>query len=139
MSDATGDQKTSRVSDPKDHLANERTFLAWIRMSIGIMAFGFVVEKFGIFVKQFALLLGNTQLQSQPPPSFHLQGYSSIFGVSLVAFGALICLLAFIKYKNVEKQIDNRSYQPSMLLNVLLTITVILIGIFLIFYLKYSI
>ena len=33
-------------------MANERTFLAWIRTSIGIMAFGFVVERFSIFVKQ---------------------------------------------------------------------------------------
>jgi putative membrane protein len=29
-------------------MANERTFLAWIRTGIGIMAFGFVVEKFGL-------------------------------------------------------------------------------------------
>ncbi|WP_229663535.1 YidH family protein [Pedobacter quisquiliarum] len=33
-----------------DHLANERTFLAWIRMSIGIMGFGFVVVKFSRFL-----------------------------------------------------------------------------------------
>jgi putative membrane protein len=33
-------------------MANERTFLAWIRTSIAIMAFGFVVEKFGLFLRQ---------------------------------------------------------------------------------------
>ena len=36
-----------------NHLANERTFLAWIRTSVGLMAFGFVVVKFSLFVKQF--------------------------------------------------------------------------------------
>jgi len=35
-------------------MANERTFLAWIRTSIGIMAFGFVVEKFAFFVRQMS-------------------------------------------------------------------------------------
>jgi putative membrane protein len=40
-----------------DHLANERTFLAWIRTGIGIMAFGFVVVKFTLFVKQLSLVL----------------------------------------------------------------------------------
>jgi hypothetical protein len=35
-----------------DHLANERTFLAWIRTSIGIMGFGFVVVKFSRFLRQ---------------------------------------------------------------------------------------
>lgn len=40
------------------HMANERTFLAWIRTSVAIMAFGFVVEKFSLFVKQMAYYLG---------------------------------------------------------------------------------
>lgn len=45
-------QKYSKSSHAIDHMANERTFLAWIRTSIGIMAFGFVVEKFVLFIKQ---------------------------------------------------------------------------------------
>lgn len=113
-------------SQARDHLANERTFLAWIRTSIGIMAFGFVVERFALFIKEMGLVLGNPQIP---------QGYSSIFGVLLVALGAVICLLAFIKYKTVEKQIKNNSYQSSGLLNTVLTISVLLIGAFLIFYL----
>ena len=42
-----------------DHLANERTFLAWLRTGIGVMAFGFVVVKFSLFLKQFSLIFGN--------------------------------------------------------------------------------
>nr|WP_169818738.1 DUF202 domain-containing protein [Niabella ginsenosidivorans] len=44
-----------------DHLANERTFLAWIRTSIGIMGFGFVVVKFSLFIRQLALALDAPQ------------------------------------------------------------------------------
>ena len=39
-----------------DHLANERTYLAWLRAGIGVMAFGFVVVKFSLFLKQFSLI-----------------------------------------------------------------------------------
>ncbi len=35
-------------------MANERTFLAWFRTSVAIIAFGFVVEKIGLFVRQFS-------------------------------------------------------------------------------------
>ena len=129
----------ARVLHARDHMANERTFLAWIRTSIGIMAFGFVVEKFALFIKQIALLLGKSHSQILPDTSHSLQGYSSIFGVFLVALGVLICLLAFIKYKKVEKQIEGDTYQPSMLLNIMLTLSVLLIGVFLVIYLNSSI
>lgn len=139
MNNKDEDQRSSMSSHARDHMANERTFLAWIRTSIGIMAFGFVVEKFALFIKQIALLLGKTHSQVLPEASHSLQGYSSIFGVFLVALGVLICLLAFIKYKKVEKQIEGDTYQPSMLLNIMLTLSVLLIGIFLVVYLNSSI
>jgi uncharacterized membrane protein YidH (DUF202 family) len=41
-------RSTARVRNRRVHMANERTFLAWIRTSIGMMAFGFVVEKFAL-------------------------------------------------------------------------------------------
>ena len=98
------------------------------------MAFGFVVEKFTLFIRQIAILIG-----TPPVPIHSFQGYSSIFGGFLVGLGVIICLLAFIKYKKVEKQIENDTYQPSMLLNVMLTLAVLLIGIFLVIYLNHSI
>ncbi len=136
MSDDIKNQECDLSSHARDHMANERTFLAWIRTSIGIMAFGFVLEKFALVLEQMALLLGKSQGEALPKTSPSLQGHSSSFGVILVSLGALICLLAFIKYKNVEKQIENDTYQPSTLLNILLTACIFLIGVFLIFYLK---
>ena len=116
MSDT--DQNSIRKSDPKDHLANERTYLAWIRTSIGIMAFGFVVEKFAIFVKQIALLLGKENLGNVSLPASHLQGYSSIFGVTLVSLECLLpCLLLSntggLKNKSWITPIVPRSFRTS--------------------------
>ena len=70
-----------------------------------------------------------------PPP---LHGYSSIFGILLVGLGALMGMLAFIKYKKVERQIDEDTYQSSLILDVLLTISVLTVGIFLVLYLIHS-
>ncbi len=118
-----------------DHMANERTFLAWIRTCIGIMAFGFVVEKFALFMKQIAYFFGKQGLpESTNIPPLH-QGYSSVFGILLVGLGALLGLFSFIKYKRVEKQIEENAYQSSLTLAIALTTLVIVIGIFLVIYL----
>src|SRR5471030_340305 len=101
MSNIDDDHK-SESSHARDHLANERTFLAWIRTSIGIMAFGFVVEKFSLFLKQISIFLGASH--SLVLPNNVSSGYSARLGIILVALGALICLLAFIKYKKIEVQ-----------------------------------
>lgn len=139
MPEIPGEQKnSSRMQNRRVHMANERTFLAWIRTSLGIMAFGFVVEKFALFVRQISYYIEQTGMPKgiKPPPS---PGYSSALGIFLVGLGALVGFLAFIRYKKVEKQIDEDTYQPSMILNSMLTVSVLAIGIFLIFYLLQSI
>jgi uncharacterized membrane protein YidH (DUF202 family) len=131
------DQTTVRVRNRRVHMANERTFLAWIRTSIGIMAFGFVVVKFALFIKQIASLLTNSGF-----PEMHVvqpsHGYSSFFGILLVGLGALMGLLAFVRYKKIEKQIDEDTYQPSWILDILLTIAILAVGIFLVVYLIHN-
>lgn len=127
-------QETTRTSpkvrNRRVHMANERTFLAWIRTSISIMAFGFVVEKFSLFVKQMAYYLGK---EIMPP-----RGYTSVIGILLVALGVAMGVLAFVRYKAVERQIDEDTYRPSPVLNVLLALAVVVIGLFLIFYLLHN-
>ena len=49
METATENKKPAKPPNQQVHMANERTFLAWIRTSIGLIAFGFVVEKFCLF------------------------------------------------------------------------------------------
>lgn len=50
--------QTSKVRNRRVHMANKRTFLAWIRTSIAITAFGFVIERFALFVRQLTILAG---------------------------------------------------------------------------------
>lgn len=131
-----GEEKSSvQVHYYTDHMANERTFLAWIRTSIGVMAFGFVIEKFALFMNHIAMLFNKLSTPANVHISTVNQQYSSIFGIFLVAVGALIGLFSFIKYRNVEKQIEKNLYQSSLTLAILLTILVVVIAIFLIFYL----
>ena len=136
MEEITGKIKPAKVSNRRDHLANERTFLAWIRTSIGIMAFGFVVEKFALFVKKLTYFLGKPDISQAAPSSIE---YSSIFGIVLVASGALMGVLAFVRYKKVEREIDEEIYRPSVILDILVAMGILAIGIFLVIYMIHSI
>ena len=121
-----------KPNNPSDHLANERTFLAWIRTSIGIMAFGFVVVKFSLFVKQISLILGKENI-------IHSKGYSGIVGIVLVAVGTITAVLSYIRYKHSEKQLNEGYYKHSSLLITVLTTFIFLVSVFLIVYLVNSI
>jgi putative membrane protein len=140
MAEKNIEVKQGRVQNRRVHMANERTFLAWIRTAIGIMAFGFVVEKFSLFLKYLAHYL----VQAPPGGSSPVQhapwspGYSSFLGMALIGLGALMGFLAFIRYKGTEKQIDEDTYHPSLILDILLTIAIVSIGFFLLIYLWHT-
>jgi putative membrane protein len=124
--------ESKKQGNPTDHLANERTFLAWTRTSIGIMAFGFVVVKFSLFVKQISLILGKENI-------IHSKGYSGILGIALVAVGTITAVLSYIRYKQTEKQLNDGHYKHSSFLLTILTAFIFLVSLFLIIYLINSI
>jgi len=64
---------------PSDYLAAERTFLAWIRTGLALMGFGFVVARFGLFLRA---LQPNVQSQSY--------GLSVWFGTALIILGVIV-------------------------------------------------
>lgn len=141
MEGKTIGEKPGRAQNRRVHMANERTFLAWIRTSIGIMAFGFVMEKFALFLRQMGLFLKQTGSGEKIPfPAVSVNpGSSSIIGVILIGLGAFMGLLAFIRYKKVEREIDEDTYRPSLILDILLTLSFVAVGIFLVIYLSYMI
>ncbi len=121
-----------KQGNPSDHLANERTFLAWIRTSIGIMVFGFVVVKFSLFVKQISMILGKENL-------IQSKGYSGILGIALVVVGTLTAVLSYARYQQTERQLNDGHYKHSSLLITLLTAFIFLVSVLLIVYLVNSI
>lgn len=126
MADETPKQEVKQPA-ANDHLANERTFLAWMRTSIAMMGFGFVVVKFTLSLKQLSLVL-----EGRLPAS---KGYSAIIGILLVGLGAVMALLAYLRYRHIEKQLLSNRYFPSKTLSLLLTVAMILISILLVWYL----
>ena len=119
---------TNKPPGASDHLANERTFLAWMRTSIALMGFGFVVVKFTLSMKQLSLVLsGEITIPNR--------GYSAAIGILLVALGAVMALLAFLRYRHIEKRLLRNQYFPSQTLSVLLTIALIAVSILLMLYL----
>ena len=131
MKQAAENQKSEKTPYIREHLANERTFLAWVRTSIGIMAFGFVIEKFALFIKKLPYFLGEAKY-SQAPSSSH--DYSTMLGILMVAMGALMGILSFFRYKKVEMEINENTYRPSILLDILVALGMLTIGIFLVLY-----
>jgi putative membrane protein len=117
------------ISTPSDHLANERTFLAWIRTGIALMGFGFVVVKFALFIRQISLVLHKPGM---PEPS---PAYSSQIGTMLIAVGIIMVFYAYIRYRITEKQLFQHEYRPSYLLALLVTILILISGVALIFFL----
>ena len=129
-------KESKKVGNRRVHMANERTFLAWIRTSIGIMAFGFVVEKFALFIKQMSIILEQSTHGNTLPPS---TGYSAIIGIFLIGLGTLLVLLSFIRYKKVARQIEDDTFRTSFKHDLILTVSILTVGIFLVIYLIYNI
>ncbi len=113
------------------HMANERTFLAWIRTSIGLVAFGFVVEKFSFFIKKLSHFLGQSEVVADMASSL---GYSSMFGIFLVGMGGVMGALSFLRFKKVQKDIEDDTYKPSLILDVMITLLIVAIGSFFVIY-----
>jgi putative membrane protein len=78
------------VNDPRVFFAAERTLLAWVRTGIAVMALGFVVERFGLFVSLVAQQVGH------PASPLHTTG-SSVIGTLLVAAGVAVIVFAAVQ------------------------------------------
>ena len=119
-----------------NHLANNRTFLSWIRTSLGIMAFGFVIERFTLFTKQVSILITHYSPPEKVITSINHFSSSAFIGILLVFLGVVISLLAYFQFLLDQKKIEAENYQPTNWLYAILTGTILLMGIFLVFYLN---
>jgi putative membrane protein len=105
------------------HQANERTMLAWLRTGIALMAFGFAIARFGVFLRQVAAVGTVTLPASQ---RFH----SAWLGSALVALGMTANLLATICYGRIRQAIMRGDVgAPSAALVYLIGTTAALVGL----------
>ena len=82
----------SYLDDPRVLFAAERTLLAWQRTAIALMGFGFVVERFGLFLR----------MVSNQPLSPSQRGFSLWLGVSLLVLGAGVSVISALQYRTSE-------------------------------------
>ena len=117
-----------------DHSANERTYLAWIRTSVAIMAFGFLIEKFDLFVSYIGKAIGD-KVHFQPSLS------AEIAGLGLFLVGVLIIITATVRFFTYKKYIESNESIPYSVkkTNILLSSLMILMALFLFFYMFHQI
>jgi putative membrane protein len=88
-----------------DHLANERTFLAWIRTAIAVMTLGVAINRFALFLMEMHQVVP----QVRDLANRHVEK----LGIGLVLLGIVLLVGATWHYLHVGKTIDDETYRPS--------------------------
>ncbi|MDB5350199.1 MAG: putative rane protein [Planctomycetota bacterium] len=110
----------------RDHLANERTFLAWVRTSLGLIGLGFVLARMGLFLRQLAaasLVRESHRLRFQAGHEF------LISGVLILLAGIAICGWAARRYRDNRKAIDRDRFEPADTSVLVITALVVIGGL----------
>ena len=90
--------------DPRVYFAAERTFLAWIRTGLGLMGIGFAVSRFGLFLRQLAVVEVHQNTRTT--------GISLWSGVALVGLGVIVTLSSVLRHIQLIHQLTSGTWQP---------------------------
>jgi len=104
---------------PTDYLANERTFLAYIRTSLSVMAFGFVISRFGLLLR--LLPAGSGRLPST--------GVSEWLGLAFAAFGCGLAILGVWRFLATARALTEGRFRPAARPNAIIGLATVLLGI----------
>jgi len=104
-----------------EYLANERTFLAWIRTSVAVVSLGFVLARFSVWLRELAI-------QRAPQVPVHRAGISLPIGVAMMTFGGLLSVLAAWRYHVVNRDIERGKVRADRGLVILVTIMMALLS-----------
>ncbi|HLW84749.1 MAG TPA: DUF202 domain-containing protein [Candidatus Sulfotelmatobacter sp.] len=113
----------------RDHLANERTFLAWVRTAAAIVVFGFAIGRFSIAIRQLTALQGHT---------VRTAGLSVWMGSTTIVAGVALAVAGLARYHKTRVQLDAGTFQPAGFVLDLVTILMVLFGLALAGYLIYT-
>ena len=118
-----------------DHAANERTFLAWVRTAIAVMAFGFLVAKFNLFLKIAAQsLAGGGQAVTVPGG-----GFGGAAGIVLILAGTAMVGVAAVRFVRTGRAIDSpQQATDGARVDLALAGLMVVLGIALVLYLSHT-
>jgi putative membrane protein len=114
-----------------DHLANERTFLAWVRTSISVIGLGFVVAKFSVWLRELGARLGD-------PIGGHRSGLSLPLGLGMMGVGGLLSIIAAWRYRAVHRAIEQGQPAADQRTVVVVTLLIVAMAAALIIYMLQS-
>jgi len=112
----------------RDHLANERTFLAWVRTGVATIIFGFAIGRFSIALREFMKLQG---YKSVTP------GFTTWLGIISAAGGVLLILAGLGRYRKTRMQLDSNTFEPAGFVVDLVSYLLAIFGLVLAGYLAY--
>jgi putative membrane protein len=115
-------------NNARDHLANERTFLAWIRTGVATIVFGFAVGRFSIALQEFM------QFEKKPTTT---PGLTAWLGMISIVAGVLLILAGLYRYRQTRVQIDTDSFEPAGTIIDLVAVMLAVFGIALAGYLAW--
>ena len=128
MLPAWGENVAENSNLARDHLANERTFLAWVRTSVAIVVFGFAIGRFAIALRQL------TRFQGQVSKS---TGLSVWMGMISILGGVAMVVAGLLRYRKTRALLDQGKFEPAGFIVDLVTILTVLFGLALAGYLIY--
>lgn len=116
------------AAKPTDYLANERTFLAWLRTGIALVALGFVVARFGLLLRELATGAGVT-------PGTASNRISAMFGTGIVILSALFLVLSYVRYRHNDEALKHGTYTSDRFVILVVAAIVVIIAVLLAIYL----
>ena len=119
----------SNPNRARDHLANERTFLAWVRTGAAIVVFGFAIGRFSIAMRQLTALSGHT---------VRTAGMSVWMGAGSIIAGVILVIAGLVRYRKTRTQLDAGTFEPAGFVVDLVTILTVVFGLVLAGYLIYT-
>ncbi len=137
MDDSDKDHIKPRPDRSQQYLANERTFLAWVRTCIALIGLGFIVAKFSFFIVEFRLLVQryfneSSKLLSSNQTHSYIDQVSYLIGTAIVVLAIVLIFFALKNYLNTNKSIKTQTYLPNnMIVYTTTAIIVILVQLFL--------
>ena len=114
-----------------EYLANERTFLAWLRTCTALMGLGFVVARFSLFLQEFGIITKTQPHQSVLPMHFS----STLLGMAMIGLGIVLMVYSLANYSRAQKEIEAGTVRPNLSVAFLASIGLAAFGVVVIIYL----